>query len=163
MSTRLILIVFFVIMTMDAVFGFANLLVKDCEVKLEQDAEIMGSPVTLSTEREIHVIPVGDSESQAIKNGSRVVLEKQYIVKLSPKINQCMFEVIGGAHFDKGNSCTDFSSRSLCEGSRGAILTIDADSLGSELRISAGWSKSFQAGVSKTDFILYRKPETTEL
>ena len=139
-----------------SVQGFATLLVKDCEVQLEENVEIMGSPVVLSSERQIQLFPLGLQESEAITNGSSGVLGGQYVVKLSPKINQSMFEVTGGgASFDKGNDCTD-SSRSLCEGSRGAILTIDPDSPNNELRISAGWSKSFNAGVSKTDYILYR-------
>ena len=152
-----------VITMIKSVFTFANLLVKDCEVKLEQNVEIMGSPVTLSTEREIQLFPIGvHDESQSIRNGTHLLPQKQYVVKLIPKINQCMFQVTGGAHFDKGNSCTDSSSRSLCEGSRGAILTIDVDSPEREVHISAGWSKTFQAGVSKTDFILYLQEPTSQ-
>ena len=152
-------------MMVKPVFSFANLLVRDCEVELKQNVEIMGSPVTYSNEREIQLFPIGvHDESQVVRNGSHLLPQRQYKVILSPVTNQCMFEVTGGARFDKGNTCRDSTSRSLCEGSRGAILTIDLDSAEREICISAGWSKSFQAGVSKTDFILYRQePASSEL
>ena len=102
-------------MMVKPVFSFANLLVRDCEVELKQNVEIMGSPVTYSNEREIQLFPIGvHDESQVVRNGSHLLPQRQYKVILSPVTNQCMFEVTGGARFDKGNTCRDSTSRSLC-------------------------------------------------
>ena len=143
--------------------GFANMLIKDCDLELEVGVEMMGLPVAANMERHIELFPLRDDQNPAITNAS--VLQagagQEFLIKLNPSTNQCMFEVGGGGAFlEKGYDCGGGRSRAPCGSSKGTILVLDPDwdDLSEPVRIAAGWSKSFKQGVQKSgEYVLYRR------
>ena len=118
----------------------------------------MGSPVTYSNEREIQLFPIGvHDESQVVRNGSHLLPQRRYKVILSPVTNQCMFEVTGGARFDRATAAEiphlDPCVRVLVVRFSPSILIL----LSARFVSAQGGVKVFKREVSKTDFILYRQ------
>jgi hypothetical protein len=134
------------------------MLMKDCEKHVDDVGVLMmGTPTSFSEERTIELISIGgESSGEMISNGTSVsalwsspqsTIKRSFLVKLSPKTNQCMFEVRGkGASFPRGGCGF---TRALCENTRGAMLELESvgDGVGEDISITAAWGTSFQGGV----------------